>query len=83
MKLFKHNTFYVVASDDSFVTFGTFGYKKCDTMVETSKFEALHNAKNAAKNVENATVYMVQLVSSSANSGGQLSATICWEPVDN
>lgn len=66
MKLFKENKFYVIVDKagelPSFVTFGSSGgFRKCDSLVEASKFKELSNAKGAASKMKDLTVYSIEV----------------------
>lgn len=66
MKLFKDKKFYVIVDKGgeipSFAAFGSSGgFRKCDTIVEASKFKELASAKNAASKTETLSVFSIEI----------------------
>lgn len=67
MKLFNNDKFYVIVDEGgvcpTFVTFGASGgFRKCETLVEASKFKDLANAKSICLNNDTLHVYQVEKV---------------------
>ena len=90
MKLFNSDKFYIIVDKGgevpAFATFGSSGgFRRCDSVVQASKFKELNNALESASKLKELTVFCIERTEKSnlvGPSGTTHWETWTWKEVD-